>query len=148
MMSTEADEAHRARAAGRGGAAGGPPQDEAPRARPLNDVDSRAHEAGAGAARHDLAAAQEEEATAHGGREAILGQHLDPDLHGGARMAETDPGLARAVHTHRNPCSQLHRTLKRQVMALQKALCRQTHSNIINSRLRRRQRHIRLQTSP
>lgn len=148
MMSKGVDEARRARAVGPGVPAAGGRQDEAPHVPPPNDADSRAREAAAGAALHDLAAAQEEEVAAHGDREATLALYLAPGLHVVTRMAETDQGHARATHTPRNQCSQAPKLRKQQVMAPQKALCRQTHSNISSRRRRRRQASTPIPTFP
>ncbi|KAJ0117101.1 hypothetical protein J7T55_003517 [Diaporthe amygdali] len=148
-------EAPRARAASPGVAAGGLPQGETPRAQLPNDVDFRAHEAGAGVAHHDLAAAQGEAATAQGAGEAIRAPGLDPALRDVARMAETDPDPdpVPAAHIHHNQCSLLPGTCKQQAMAHQKALCRQTRNNItthINNISHRRRRQLRthLRTCP
>lgn len=154
-MSKGVDGSRRARAASPAATAGGHPQGKAHRARPPNDAGSRARGAGAGAARRDLAAAQEEEATVQGGpEEAILVLYLDPGHRDGARTAETDPGLVRAARTHRNQCYQVPQTAKQQAMASKKDFCRQTRNNIItststnSSSRRRRQPRTHLQTSP
>lgn len=135
MTSRGVDEALRAQAVGPGVPVGGARQDATPHTRPPRDVGCRAREAGAGAARHDLAAAEEGGAAAHGGREAIRALHLDPGHLAAARMAETGRGHARAIPTPHNQCSQAPKTRMGRAMDPQKALCHRTRSHFSHRRL-------------